>query len=74
MCREKQLIPERLPELVSGYSKDDILNMDETGLFFCALPDKGFTKRVAVAKEERIQRKGSLSFFSSLLQVKKRSQ
>ena len=33
---------ERLPEIVSGYKKDDIWNMDETGLFWRALPDKGF--------------------------------
>ncbi len=33
---------ERLPELVEGYSTDDIWNMDETGLFWRALPDKGF--------------------------------
>ena len=33
---------ERLPELVQGYSKEDIWNMDETGCFWKALPDKGF--------------------------------
>ena len=36
---------ERLPELVHGYSKDDILNMDETGLFFHALSDRGFAQK-----------------------------
>ena len=33
---------ERLPELVAGYSRDDIWNIDETGLFWKALPDRGF--------------------------------
>ncbi len=36
---------ERLPELVRGYSKNDIWNMDETGLFFRALPDHGFAQK-----------------------------
>lgn len=33
---------EWLPELIRGYSKDDIWNMDETGLFFRA---RGFAKK-----------------------------
>ena len=33
---------ERLPELVIGYAQNDIWNMDETGLFWKALPDRGF--------------------------------
>ncbi len=36
---------ERLPELVRGYSKNVIWNMDETGLFFRALPDHGFAQK-----------------------------
>lgn len=32
---------ERLPEVVAGYSRDDIWNMDETGLFWRVLPDRG---------------------------------
>ena len=36
---------ERLPEIVQGYSKDDIWNMDETGVFWQALPDCGFGQR-----------------------------
>ena len=31
---------ERLPELISGYKPDDIYNMDETGLFYRAVPDR----------------------------------
>ena len=33
---------ERLPEIIDGYAKDNIWNMDETGVFFTALPDRGF--------------------------------
>ena len=36
---------ERIPELIRGYSTDDIWNMDETGLFFRALPDRGFAEK-----------------------------
>ena len=36
---------ERVPEIVQGYAKDDILNMDETGLFWRALPDRGFGQK-----------------------------
>ena len=33
---------ERLPELVAGYSRDDIWNINETELFWKALPDCEF--------------------------------
>ena len=33
---------EKLPELARGYNKEDIWNMDETGCFWRALPDKSF--------------------------------
>lgn len=36
---------EWLPELLQEYSKDDIRNMDETGLFFRALHDRGFAQK-----------------------------
>ena len=36
---------ERLPQIVQGYSKDNIWNMDETGLFSHALPDRGFAQK-----------------------------
>ena len=36
---------ERLPEIVHGYNKENIWNMDETGLFFKALPDRGFGQK-----------------------------
>ena len=36
---------ERLPELVKGYSLEDVLNMDELGLFFKTLPLKGLVEK-----------------------------
>ncbi len=33
---------EHLQEIIQGYVKDDIWNMDETGVFWKALPDRGF--------------------------------
>ena len=36
---------ERLPGLVDGYQKENIWNMDETGVFWKALPDRGFGGR-----------------------------
>ena len=41
---------ERIPELVRGYKLDDIWNMDELGLFFKFLPDKGL---IEVAKSKK---------------------
>lgn len=32
---------ERLPQIVEGYKAEDIWNVDETGCFWRALPDKG---------------------------------
>ena len=36
---------ERLPEICSGYSKEDKWNMDESGVFWQALPDSGFGQK-----------------------------
>ena len=41
---------ERLPELVDGYQKENIWNMDETGVFWKALPDRGFGGEAKIAK------------------------
>ena len=55
---------ERLPELVQGYSKENIWNMDETGCFFKALPDKGLRMKGRQCKGGKKASKGSwlLSF------------
>ena len=36
---------ERVHELVEGYAAEDIWNLDETGCFWKAIPDHGFTQR-----------------------------
>lgn len=36
---------ERLPELTKDYSPENILNMDELGLFFKTLPEKGLVEK-----------------------------
>ena len=41
---------ERINELIEGYSLENIWNMDESGCFFKALPDKGLVEKVKQAK------------------------
>ena len=36
---------ERLPELLQGYEAKDVWNLDETGCFWKALPEKGFGQK-----------------------------
>ena len=36
---------ERLPEIIQGYAKEDIWNMDEAGVFWQALPEHGFGQK-----------------------------
>ena len=48
----------RLPEIVHGYRKEDIWNLDETGFFWQALPDRGFIekgKRCAGGKKKQAE-------------------
>ena len=42
---------ERLPELVKGYKLEDVWNMDELGLFFKLLPDKGLIEKTKSKKD-----------------------
>ncbi len=57
---------ERLPELVRGYSKNDIWNMDETGLFFRALPDHGFAHKSHSCKGgKKSKQRFTIAFFVS---------
>jgi hypothetical protein len=42
---------ERLPEILNGYNKEDILSLDETGFFWQGLPDKGFSRKDKGGKE-----------------------
>ena len=36
---------EQLPKIIQAYSADNIWNMDESGLFFKALPDTGLARK-----------------------------
>ena len=36
---------ERLPKVLRGYDKENIFNLDETGCFWKALPDRGFGEK-----------------------------
>ena len=42
---------ETLPEIVQGYEKQDIFNLDETGCFWRALPDCGFSRKGKQCKD-----------------------
>lgn len=55
---------ERLPEIVQGYEKDDIWNMDETGLFWRALADKGFGLKSKHCKGgKKMKQRLTIAFF-----------
>ena len=41
---------ERIPEIIHGYSAKDIWNMDKTGCFWRALPDKGLGQKGKLCK------------------------
>ena len=41
---------ERIPELLQGYSSENIWNLDETACFWKALPDHSFGKRGSQCK------------------------
>ena len=55
---------ERLPEIVHEYEKANIWNMDETGLFWQALPDKGFGQRSKQCKGgKKAKKRLTVAFF-----------
>ena len=55
---------ERLPEIVQGYEKDNIWNMDDTGSFWRALPDKGFGQKSKQCKGgKKMKQWMTVSFF-----------
>ena len=53
---------ESLPEIFQGYSADDIWNMDESGLFFKALPDTGLGNKL---KSVKANERNTVTFFVS---------
>ena len=64
---------ERLPELVQKYPPEDIWNVDKTGCFWKALPDKGFGHNLVNVEEGKKANKGSLLLLSLMLRKKRNS-
>ena len=64
---------ERLPEIVQGYEKEDIWKMNETGVFWRALPDRGFGQKSSSCKGgEKSKQRITIAFFVSALGHKER--
>ena len=54
---------ERLPEIVAGYKKEDVWNMDESGVFWRALPDKGFGEKGKGKGGKKSKHRLTVAFF-----------
>ncbi len=55
---------ERLPELIGCYTKENVWNMDETGVFWRALPDSGFGQKGKECKGgKRSKQRITVAFF-----------
>ena len=64
---------ERLPEIVKGYAKEDIWNMDETGVFWQALPDRGFGQKGKHCYEgKKSKKRVTVAFFVSVAGMKEK--
>ena len=57
---------QQIKELCEGYDHRDILNMDESGCFFKALPTKGLAQKGKKSKGEKSLSRGSQLHFSSV--------
>ena len=57
---------ERLPEIVQGYRSEDVWNMDESGIFWRALPDRGFGQKSKSCKGgKKSKQRITVAFFVS---------
>ena len=64
---------EWLPEIVKGHAKEDIWNMDETGVFRQALPDRGFRQKGRQCYGGKSQKKRvTVAFFVSTAGTKEK--
>ena len=62
---------ERLQKLTAGYSLENIWNMDESGCFFKALPDKGLLGKGKQAKGgKKLKQRFSIAFLVNAAGVK----
>ena len=57
---------ERINELIESYSLENIWNMDESGCFFKALPDKGLVEKGKQAKDgKKSKQRLTVAFFAN---------
>ena len=64
---------ERLPEIVKDYDKENIWNMDEAGVFWQALPDRGFgQKGKQCIGGKKSKKRMTVAFFVSVAGVKEK--
>ena len=57
---------ERLPEILQGYAKENIWNMDETGVFWRALTEYGFGQKGKQCKgSKKSKQRVTVAFFVS---------
>ena len=62
---------ERLPEIIQGYTADDVWNMDESGLFFKTSPDIGLPKKKKKLKGgKKSKDRRTVAFFVSSSEFK----
>ena len=65
---------ERLPEIVQGYEKQDVWNMDETDIFWCALPNRGFGQKSKSCKGEKKSKQHiTVAFFCSCIRPQRKT-
>ena len=62
---------EHLPEIVEGYKAEDIWNMEESGCFWKALPDKGLAQKGKSCKGSKKANNEEQLLFSSMLREKR---
>lgn len=57
---------ERIPELLQGYSREDIWNVDETACFWRALPECGFGKKGSKCKGgKKVKQRVTIALFAN---------
>ncbi|GBN40626.1 Tigger transposable element-derived protein 6 [Araneus ventricosus] len=70
LCEDWQ---KRLPLLLAGYDDEDIFEIDETALFFRALPNKSMIQKSKEARGEKIPKEGlTISFCVSAAREKEK--
>ena len=57
---------ERLPEILQGYSAENIWNLDETGCFWRAFPEHGFGKKGSLCKGgKKVKQRFTITFIAN---------